>query len=161
MVAKQEEPPWTVNPMVNGVATPGPVEQESRGSNMTDIATKLLDLRGVGRFPEFNGKDTEWQDWKFKFQVCADMVGLGEFPTQEQHPSNLERARLLYGIRVQVRSGRAMGIPRTVQESNGLEAWRRLHVEFPFRRAQHAPRRCLARCSRRCGAPHSRSLSNS
>ena len=133
MVAKQEEAPWTVNPMLNAMARPGPDDPERRGSSVTDLATKLLDLRGVGRFPEFSGKDTEWQDWKFKFQVCADMMGLGELmrtaarwatttTAQEQHPSNLERARLLYGILVQVCSGRAMGILRTVQESNGLEA---------------------------------------
>eukprot|EP00972_Heterocapsa_arctica_P029847 4398608-Heterocapsa_arctica.AAC.1 len=43
---------------------------------------------------------------------------------------HLAKARLLYGILVQVCSGRALSLLRLNTESNGLECWRQLHVEF-------------------------------
>ena len=106
-----------------------------------DLAGRLMDLRGVGKFPTFNGQDTDWAEWRFRFQVGADMLDLGDhmhLALAEERPipmgglnkDSAQRAKLLYGILVQVCSGRALGVIRTVRESNGLEAWRALCAEY-------------------------------
>jgi hypothetical protein len=105
-----------------------------------DLAGRLMDLRGVGKFPTFNGQDADWAEWRFRFQVGADMLDLGDhmqmalqepnaIPMGNLNKDSKQRAKLLYGILVQVCSGRALGIIRTVRGSNGLEAWRALCAE--------------------------------
>eukprot|EP00972_Heterocapsa_arctica_P020157 2975495-Heterocapsa_arctica.AAC.1 len=49
---------------------------------------------------------------------------------EEMNAANRARAHLLFGILVQVCAGRSLAILRAVPESNGLEAWRRLHQEY-------------------------------
>ena len=84
----------------------------------------------------FSGSDAGWPDWRFRFQVCCDLVDVGNvmrLAVMEQDPIPLAcrlvpqcrtRARFLYGLLVQVCAGRALALLRIVPNNNGLEAWR-------------------------------------
>mmetsp|Transcript_154 Transcript_154/g.402 ORF Transcript_154/g.402 Transcript_154/m.402 type:complete len:206 (+) Transcript_154:101-718(+) len=44
----------------------------------TNYGSRLIDLKGVGRFPPFTGLEADWPEWRFRFQVCADLIDLGD-----------------------------------------------------------------------------------
>ena len=89
----------------------------------------------------FSGNDADWPDWRFRFQVCCDLVDAGDvmrlavmeqdpIPLQRLVPQCRTRARFLYGLLVQVCAGRALALLRIVPDNNGLEAWRVMCREY-------------------------------
>ena len=103
-----------------------------------EYARRLVDLKGVGKFPAFSGEEPEWPDWRFRFENCAELIDLGEgmryvekemceIDIDRLLPKNVQRTKLLYGILAQVCSGRALSLLRLVRKRNGPEGWR-IHV---------------------------------
>ena len=110
-------------------------------STLTTYAGRLVDLRGVGRLPAFSGEEADWPEWRFRVENCADLIDMGDAMTmvvQEKQPIEFnrllskyaQRAELLYGVLLQVCSGRALSLLRLVGQRNGLEGWRQLVVEY-------------------------------
>ena len=106
-----------------------------------DYAGRLVDLKGVGRFPAFSGEGADWPEWRFRFENGADLIDMGDAMTmavQAKQPIEFnrllskyaQRAKLLYGVLVQACSGRALSLLRLVRQRNGLEGWRQLVAEY-------------------------------
>eukprot|EP00972_Heterocapsa_arctica_P053405 7866992-Heterocapsa_arctica.AAC.1 len=58
----------TVTPTVDALVDAAAEPTDGQNFRAGEIASRLLDLRGVGHLPQFSGKDTEWNEWKFRFQ---------------------------------------------------------------------------------------------
>eukprot|EP00972_Heterocapsa_arctica_P010025 1473477-Heterocapsa_arctica.AAC.1 len=77
----------TYNYMAAVVPTPDcqtedqpPRPDQSRAvSQPDDWGSRLLDLKGVARPPQFDGKTSAWGDWKFKILAIAELLDLAEF----------------------------------------------------------------------------------
>eukprot|EP00972_Heterocapsa_arctica_P065110 9612619-Heterocapsa_arctica.AAC.1 len=44
--------------------------------SFTEVAAKLVDLRGVARPPSFSGNATDWTEFKFRFESVAALLEL-------------------------------------------------------------------------------------
>ena len=84
-----------------------------------NLTAKLVDLKAIGKPPNFTGKDEDWMDWRFRFEVVAGMLELEDAMTLAvamQTPIALEdlpmatraKSRLLYGLLVMTVQGRAL-----------------------------------------------------
>eukprot|EP00972_Heterocapsa_arctica_P102540 15111419-Heterocapsa_arctica.AAC.1 len=65
MVAKppRTDAPWmhdTATPTVDAMVDAAAASSDGQNFRAGKIASRLLDLQGVGHFPQFSGKDTEW-----------------------------------------------------------------------------------------------------
>lgn len=140
VVAKQFDDQY-VQAVVNAAAAGQPPAQTPRAdvADAPDVfaeyAGRLVDLKGVGRFPAFSGEEPEWPDWRFRFENCAELIDLGggmryaekvtcEIDIDRLLPKYVQRTKLLYGILVQVCSGRALSLLCLVGKRNGLEGRR-------------------------------------
>ena len=98
-----------------------------------DVAARLVDLKGVGRPPNFSGLESDWSDFKFKMESACALLGVDvimEGPERILTPQETVKAKLLYNILVQVCQGRALLLIRQVQRADGAAAWRRLKEEY-------------------------------
>ena len=102
---------------------------------------KLFDIRKV-QPPQFRGRVTG-REFRFRLGILMVVVGfaalmkmaedrgtLGEVTVEEQHETVQARSRLLYLLLSQSLGGKALTILRGVHHANGLEAWRRLTLEY-------------------------------
>eukprot|EP00972_Heterocapsa_arctica_P008820 1294039-Heterocapsa_arctica.AAC.1 len=53
-----------------------PLPQQVHGPEWDVWASRLVDLKGVARPPEFNGEDSGWYEWKFRFQSVMSLLGI-------------------------------------------------------------------------------------
>jgi len=103
---------------------------------------KLFDMKKV-QPPQFSGRPSDWQEFRFRLWILMEVVGiaafmkmaedrgtLGEVTVEEQHETVQARSRLLYLLLSQRLGGKALTILRGVHHANGLEAWRRLTLEY-------------------------------
>ena len=103
---------------------------------------KLFDMKKV-QPPQFSGRPSDWQEFRFRLWILMEVVGiaalmkmaedrgtLGEVTVEEQHETVQARSRLLYLLLSQSLGGKALTILRGVHHANGLEAWRRLTLEY-------------------------------
>ena len=142
VVAKQKYPD---DQYVNAVVPPqGPAaagNQADAQDVFADYAGKMVDFKGVGKFPSFTGEEADWPDWLFRFENCADLIDLTEsmelavkekepIDSARLYPKYAQRARLLYGVVVQTCSGRALSLLRLAPNKNGLEGWRQPMAEY-------------------------------
>ena len=70
-----------------------------------DYAGRLMDLRGVGEFPTFDGQDAEWSEWRFRFEVGADLLDMGgamRLALHEQRPIPMSQLRADYAQRAKL-----------------------------------------------------------
>ena len=98
-----------------------------------EIASKLIDLRGVGRPPTFSGKEEDWADFKFRMESAGSLLGLEcvmEGPEKPLSPEETIKAKFLYNLLVQVCEGRGLLLIRQVRRADGAAAWRRLRMEY-------------------------------
>eukprot|EP00972_Heterocapsa_arctica_P044506 6570248-Heterocapsa_arctica.AAC.1 len=68
-IAVPEDGP--VNPAVYAIldpADPGPPLPNVHGPEWDVWASRLVDLKGVARPPEFTGEDPAWSEWRFRFE---------------------------------------------------------------------------------------------
>ena len=103
---------------------------------------KLFDMKKV-QPPQFSGRPSDWQEFRFRLWILMEVVGIatlmkmaedrgtqGEVTVEEQHETVQMRSRLLYLLLSQSLGGKALTILRGVHHANGLEAWRRLTLEY-------------------------------
>ena len=111
-------------------------------------AELLKDLRGLGKPPSFDGNDAEYQDFRFRFRIHMSLVGavsqaLMDKCDIKRNPISLAAVRALgdahlkccmqmhYELAVKTEgSVRSLVLVRSVEESNGAEAWRLIHSRY-------------------------------
>eukprot|EP00972_Heterocapsa_arctica_P057913 8543973-Heterocapsa_arctica.AAC.1 len=134
--ASGRQVPTAASP-VDGVAADAKGPGDAEKAN----AARLVDLRGVAQPPPFSGDDTQWYEWRFKFQAITSLLDLRdvmklaaahprEIMEEELSKENTWKGRMLYSLLVTLVGGRGIGIVRQVPEGHGLEAWRRLVYEY-------------------------------
>ena len=111
------------------VASGGPSAQ-----TFPEMATRMVDLRGLGRPPTFGGKESEWQEFRFKLESLGSLLGL-ERAMQVRDGSLLPaedrvKSHFLYNLLVQICEGRALLLIRNVRNADGCCAWQRLVTEY-------------------------------
>ena len=111
------------------------------------LDTKLLkDLRGLGKPPSFDGNDAEYEYFRFSFRIHMSLVSavsqaLMDRCEVERNPISLVAVRALgdahlkcciqmyYALAVNTK-GSVRTLVRSVEESNGTEAWRLIHSRY-------------------------------
>ena len=109
-------------------------------------AKLLKDLRGLGKEPSFDGNDAEYDDFRFRFRVHMSLVGvvLKRRWTKceiERNPISLAAVRALGDEHLKccmqmddalavITNGSVRTLVRSVEESNGAEAWRLIHSRY-------------------------------
>ena len=82
-------------------------------------AALLKDLRGLGKPPSFDGNNAEYQDFRFSFRIHISIVST--VSQQLMDRCEVERNPIFLAARTLVRS---------VEETNGAEAWRLIHNRY-------------------------------
>lgn len=106
-----------------------------------DVYARILDVKGIGKLPTFDGTQSGFNDWRFRFEVSMSLLQLkdgmaaaavsrtslefSDLSAQQQY-----KTRVLYAILVQQIQGKALSIARLVDNENGYEVWRRLVLEY-------------------------------
>ena len=109
--------------------------------DVSDWGTKLVDLKGVAKPPPFSGDDADWFEWKFRFTSVMGLLRVAEemkfcaamhepVPFARLGPQAKQKSALLYNLLIALVKGRALAILRGVADSNGLEVWRQLVLEY-------------------------------
>ena len=110
------------------------------------VAELLEDLRGLGKPPSFDGNDAEYQDFRFSFRIHMSLVSavsqaLMDKCEIERNPISLAAVRALgdahlkccmqmyYALAV-ITKGSVRTLVRSVEETNGAEAWRLIHSRY-------------------------------
>ena len=111
-------------------------------------AELLKDLRGLGKPPSFDGNDAKYQDFRFSFRIHMSFVSSVSHALMDRcevnrNPISLAAVRALgeahlkccmqmyYALGLITR-GSVRTLVRSVEETNGAEAWRLI-------RSRHAP----------------------
>ena len=55
----------------------GMVDQQRHEHDGVDVS-RMIDLKGIAKLPEFDGTDAEWPDWKFRFEALIGLMGLSD-----------------------------------------------------------------------------------
>ena len=109
-------------------------------------AELLKDLRGLGKPPSFDGNDAENQDFRFSFRIHMSFVSTVSQPLMdkcevERNPISVAAVTLLgeahlkcciqmYCSLALITKGDVRTLVRSVEESNGAEAWRLIHNRY-------------------------------
>ena len=109
-------------------------------------AELLKDLRGLGKPPSFDGNDAEYQDFRFSFRIHMSLVSsvsheLMDRCEIERNPISLAAVRALgeahlkccmqmYYALALITKGSVRTLIRSVEETNGAEAWRLIHSRY-------------------------------
>ena len=115
---------------------------------MTELldAELLKDLRGLGKPPSFDGSDAEYQALRFSVRIHMSLVStvshsLMDKCEVERHPISLTAVKALgeahlkcckqmYYWLALITKGIVRTLVRSVEESNGAEAWRLIHNKY-------------------------------
>ena len=109
-------------------------------------AELLKDLRGLGKPPSADGNDAEYQDFRFSFRIHTSLVSTVSQPLMdkceiERNPISLAAVKALgdahlkcciqmyYSLALTTK-GNVRSLVRSVEESNGAEAWRLIHNRY-------------------------------
>ena len=101
--------------------------------------SRLVDLKGLAKLPDFDGAHSEWPDWKFRFEALVGLMGLETVmkeartavPDEDLLPEREARmSSTLWSIMAQILHGRAYSLLKTVKRHHGLTAWNRLWKEY-------------------------------
>ena len=104
---------------------------------MTSYVDTKLDLRT----PSFDGSDVHWEPWALKLEAYCELVGLAaamevaaehDAPVQmaDMSDDNKKITKSLYALLVSKTDGRSFALVSLVPGKSGLEAWRRLKIEY-------------------------------
>ena len=123
-------------------------EDRDRTSTMTEPldAELLKDLRGQGKPPSADGNDAEYQEFRFRFRIHMSLVSTVSQPLMdkceiERNPIFLAAVKALgdahlkcciqmYHSLALTTKGNVRSLVRSVEESNGAEAWRLIHNRY-------------------------------
>ena len=124
------------------------LRRRCRSSKMTELldAELLKDLRGLGKPPSFDGNDAEYQGLRFSVRIHMSLVStvshsLMDKCEVERHPISLTAVKALgeahlkcciqmYYWLALITKGSVRTLVRSVEESNGAEAWRLIQNRF-------------------------------
>ena len=94
----------------------------------------------MARPPQFSGKDSDWEEFRFRLESLAALLQLQEPMRRAAQASEIDLvsladawipgAALLLNLLVQCCQGRALVILRMIRDSNGFLAWKRLVEEY-------------------------------
>ena len=124
-------------------------EDSTESSTMTEpLDAELLNyLRGLGKPPSFDGNDAEYQDFRFSFRIHMSLVSTVSHTVDGQVrnraksdlPGSREIAlgdahlkcciQMYYSLAL-ITKGSVRTLVRSVEESNGAEAWRLIHNRY-------------------------------
>ena len=109
-------------------------------------AELLKDLRGLGKPPSFDGNDAEYKDFRFSFRIHMSLVSSVSHEMMnrcdiERNPISLAAVRALgdahlkycmqmYYVLALITKGSVRTLIRSVEETNGAEAWRLVHSRY-------------------------------
>ena len=117
----------------------------------------LKDLRGLGKPPSVHGNDAEYQDFRFSLRIHMSLVSSVSHETTnrceiERNPISLAAVRALgdahmkccmqmYYALALISKGSVRTLIRSVDETNGAEAWRLIHSRYApdTQNRQYAP----------------------
>ncbi len=111
-------------------------------STFAETAGKNLDLKGLLRPPSFTGLKKDWPEWKFRVDNVWMILGIDQLmkwcvtaTDLDLDPAILEESqaavnRFVYGVLVQLCSGKALVTIRLVAARDGLRAWKRLVTTY-------------------------------
>ena len=97
--------------------------------------SRLVDLKGLAKLPEFDGTDASWPDWKIRFEALIGLMGMESalkeartvVPDEDLLPDRDKRmSSTLWSIMAQILHGRAYSLLKTVKPHFGFTAWNRL-----------------------------------
>ncbi|CAE8615096.1 unnamed protein product [Polarella glacialis] len=130
-----------------------PVTRQAQETEMTrafrEVAGRMVDMRGVAKPPNFTGLETDWAEWKFRMEAILSLLGLddlAEAAVREGVDADARlmtdadelRSKVLYNLLVQLCSGKALSLVRTVRRADGLGSWAKLVREYePSVAARH------------------------
>ena len=143
-----------------------------RGGGRAAGGFDLLD-NGLGKPLPFNGHESKWEQWYFKFrayalcmggnyiELIAVAEGTGEVSLEQMNEQQQVAARRLYLALVMLTEDSAMRLVQSVRDSNGTEALRHLLKRYnPYAGPcvgdleQHPPGRVERRRKRLHGQAH-------
>ena len=104
----------------------------------------LIDTRSLAKPPRFNGEEARWQDFRFTFEAYCGLVGVDMLDMMNNvavstrpvrsmtglAPGQQRVSKTLFYLLVQLTSGRALGMLKTIGDANGLEGWRRMSQHY-------------------------------
>ncbi|CAE8737401.1 unnamed protein product, partial [Polarella glacialis] len=134
-------------------AASAPVTRQAQETEMTrafrEVAGRMVDMRGVAKPPNFTGLETDWAEWKFRMEAILSLLGLddlAEAAVREGVDADARllsdadelRSKMLYNLLVQLCSGKALSLVRTVRRADGLGSWAKLVRDYePSVAARH------------------------
>ena len=103
-----------------------------------ELASRLVDLRGIARPPTFSGMPEDWGEFRFRFEAVAGLLNLDtmlqRIAAQQQNafltPSERAQSKLTYNMLVQLVHGKALALLRLVRRHDGVAAWQALLKEY-------------------------------
>ena len=124
-------------------------EDATESSTMTEPldAELLKDLRGLGKPPSADGNDAEYQDFRFSFRIHMSLVSTASQPLMdkceiERNTISLAAVKALgdahlkcciqmyYSLALTTKGNVRRSLVRSVEESNGAEAWRLIQNRY-------------------------------
>ena len=116
------------------------------GSEQGDTGPVLLDHKGLGRPPVFDGSRERFEAWCFSFESYCALLGWDGYVTTAVnldpagYPNGVPRAdlgdkgdrvsRQIFHLLVQIVRGHALTHLRMCERGNGLEAIRRIYADY-------------------------------
>ena len=103
-----------------------------------ELASRLVDLRGIAQPPTFSGMPEDWGEFRFRFEAVAGLLNLDtmlqRIAAQQQNafltPSERAQSKLTYNMLVQLVHGKALALLRLVRRHDGVAAWQALLKEY-------------------------------
>ena len=108
-----------------------------------DVATSVLDPRGVFKCPSFSGNRGDFEGWVFRFESYCGMLGWTRYvetvrtlreevdeDEQVTGENQVAVSRQLYHLLVTCCGGPALSLIRLTPRGHGFEALRRLYWEY-------------------------------
>ena len=118
----------------------GSFQQSIPEEKFQEAAARMLDIKSLAKPGNFSGKDSDWIEWRFKFESLCSLIDVEEAMTLAARGSGVEvqtlevehpmRSRLLYNLLVTTCQARALATVRAGPRYNGFEAWARLVQEY-------------------------------
>lgn len=109
---------------------------------MRELGSKLLDVKGTCKAPQFSGRPSDWPEFKWRLDNFLTLIeqqhgvhwcenrGLREVEDVQLSVADQAKDRLLHALLVQVCSGKAATTLRNAPAARGLVAWARLLKEY-------------------------------
>jgi hypothetical protein len=113
-----------------------PHVSELSESDVRDLSTKLIDLRGLVRPAPFTGEREDWPEFRFRLESVATLMGLDDVMEKavvgqdwQMTVAEEKISRFLHALLATLLHGKALAIVRLAPKKNGIVAWHNLVSE--------------------------------